>query len=424
MSEPLSTGNVEPSSASSHSEDNDLTDLFLFQEPEGYFQPEKPPTFVEHTLLSGEQLRLRLVGHNPLWGHLLWNAGQVVSKYLQQHGEELIRGKDILELGAGAGLPGLVSAVLGARKVVITDYPDEDLIQNLKLNIEHCKLLKNRECEISAEGYLWGAPLSANMSTGFDVLILADLLFNHSEHAKLMSTVQQSMRKSATSKALVFFTPYRPWLLEKDMAFFDLAREAGFNVRNILETVIENIMFPKDRGDEMLRRTVFGYALSWQIVCMTGMGPSNIGSPRLFEILAYCSPRNYTDDDIGRQSQQDWASKINCWLNSQVQTSTEANKQIDLRARQLLFFLALCTESRDWQRTVTNIVTRAVWHRKGNNVAVRRPGKRLVKLPRKEPNRRRRTRTSPIRAWDWFTFSGSSQSSGVGPVQFPEDDIN
>ena len=39
----------------------------LFNEPDDYYQSEKPATFVEHTLQSGQQLRLRLVGHNPLW---------------------------------------------------------------------------------------------------------------------------------------------------------------------------------------------------------------------------------------------------------------------------------------------------------------------------------------------------------------------
>ena len=44
-----------------------LLPTYIFQEPEGYFQPEKPATFAEHTLLSGQVLRLRLVGFNPLW---------------------------------------------------------------------------------------------------------------------------------------------------------------------------------------------------------------------------------------------------------------------------------------------------------------------------------------------------------------------
>ncbi|KAH0382423.1 hypothetical protein KCU89_g17508, partial [Aureobasidium melanogenum] len=95
----------------------------------------------------------------------------------------------------------------------------------------------------------------------FDVLILADLLFNHSEHQKLVQTVTKSLKKDGT--ALVFFTPYRPWLLEKDLAFFDLAKESGLKVDKVLEKVMDKVMFEEDPGDELLRRTVFGYELRW-----------------------------------------------------------------------------------------------------------------------------------------------------------------
>jgi nicotinamide N-methyltransferase len=39
----------------------------IFQEPADFYQPEKEATFEKHTLLSGEELTVRLVGHNPLW---------------------------------------------------------------------------------------------------------------------------------------------------------------------------------------------------------------------------------------------------------------------------------------------------------------------------------------------------------------------
>ena len=45
----------------------------------------------------------------------------------------------MLELGAGAGLPSLVCAVNGASTVVVTDYPDADLVENLRYNVEHCE---------------------------------------------------------------------------------------------------------------------------------------------------------------------------------------------------------------------------------------------------------------------------------------------
>jgi nicotinamide N-methyltransferase len=118
-------------------------------------------------------------------------------------------------------------------------------------------------------------------ASDFDVLILADLLFNHSEHGKLIRTVQLTLKKSPASRAYVFFTPYRPWLYEKDLAFFDLAKDSGFTVTKTFEKVMDKVMFEEDPGvshydmiaicdvtehnqDELLRRTVFGYELSWE----------------------------------------------------------------------------------------------------------------------------------------------------------------
>lgn len=139
--------------------------------------------------------------------------------------------------------------------------------------------------DLFSQGYLWGAPppaafenntTASHASTtspasattpslpGFDTLILADLLFNHSEHTKLIRSIQLTLRKTPESVALVFFTPYRPWLLEKDLAFFDLAKAAGFEVTKTYETVMPEVMFQEDRGDELLRRTVFGYEIRWR----------------------------------------------------------------------------------------------------------------------------------------------------------------
>jgi nicotinamide N-methyltransferase len=180
----------------------------------------------------------------------------------------LATGKDVLELGAGAGLPSLICAARGARQVVATDYPDTLLIENLQYNIDHCDMIPS-QASIVATGYLWGndtgklTSFLAEPVNGFDLLILADIIFNHSEHQKLINTVKATLKVGSNAKALVFFTPYRPWLLEKDLAFFDLARSSGFVVQKIMETTVDKVMFEDDPGDEMLRRTVFGYQLFW-----------------------------------------------------------------------------------------------------------------------------------------------------------------
>ena len=56
------------------------------------------------------------------------------------------------------------------------------------------------------------------------------------------------LKKEKDARAFVFFTPYRPWLLEKDLAFFDLARGKGFVVERMFEKVMEKVMFEEDPG--------------------------------------------------------------------------------------------------------------------------------------------------------------------------------
>ena len=62
------------------------------------------------------QLNIRLIGKHPLWAHYLWNAAKVLSDYFDMNPKD-IRGKNVLELGAGGALPSLVAACNEAQKV-------------------------------------------------------------------------------------------------------------------------------------------------------------------------------------------------------------------------------------------------------------------------------------------------------------------
>jgi EEF1A N-terminal glycine/lysine methyltransferase len=198
----------------------------------------------------------------------LWNAAQVITTYIEDNLDTYVRGKSILELGAGAGLPSLACAARGAKTVVATDYPDPDLVANLQYNVDNCGLAFSPGA-VTANGYLWGnstveiRSILPDAADGFDLIILADILFNHSEHQKLVKTLVECLSHQRGSAALVFFTPYRPWLLDKDLAFFDIARQAGFVVNKVLKHTMDKVMFDQDPGDELLRRTVFGYTVTW-----------------------------------------------------------------------------------------------------------------------------------------------------------------
>ncbi|EPE02793.1 nicotinamide n-methyltransferase [Ophiostoma piceae UAMH 11346] len=270
----------------------------LFEDPPDYYPPSPPPTTEQHALgRSGVQLTLHLVGHSVLEAHRLWNGSRVMADYFEDEasqGRYLIRDKTVLELGAGAGLPGIVCGlVLGARKAVVTDYPDPDLVATIDKNIRECEraaqaaidsnakkgettspeLLSYRPGTIVADGYIWGGapePMLAHLGPEaegerYDVVLLADLLFRHAEHAKLAFSVRETLKREPASRAYVFFTSYRPWLRHKDLAFFGHACDAGLVVEHLHEKKLEKppLFFEDDPGDVSVRSTVSGYSLRW-----------------------------------------------------------------------------------------------------------------------------------------------------------------
>lgn len=164
-------------------------------------------------------------------------------------------GKTVLEIGAAAGVPSIVSAILGARTVVMTDYPDPDLVRNMRYNAELAVPVINAEqSSLYVEGYKWGntvEPLVAHLPEGqttFDTLIMADVVYSHREHGNLIKTMQMTLKKAPESVALVIFTPYQPWLLPKTEKFFPLAEENGFTVTKIFEKVMDEVLFENDPG--------------------------------------------------------------------------------------------------------------------------------------------------------------------------------
>ncbi|KAG0293623.1 nicotinamide n-methyltransferase [Linnemannia gamsii] len=278
----------------------------MFVEPAEFNPPPPEPTFEIFTRAAKDkqpqEMKLRLVGSHPLWAHHLWNAAKVFANWMDDHPQYTV-GKNVLEIGAGAALPSFVAAVNGANKVVVTDYPDNDLIANIQFNADHIIPELTKNGTVIVQGYLWGSntrPLLAHLNPAtnnntdtttstpasaapkelFDTLILSDLLFNHSQHRSMLKTCKETL-KPGTGRAFVFFTHHRPWLADADNKFFEIAAAPvidppegdessdderdlggfGFKVEKVLEEKMTP-MFLEDPGSEEVRGTVHGYILS------------------------------------------------------------------------------------------------------------------------------------------------------------------
>ncbi|KAJ5220158.1 nicotinamide N-methyltransferase [Penicillium chermesinum] len=249
--------------------DDDFETGDLFQDPEGFYEKDPEPTFAEYEMLSGQTVRVRLVGSHPLYGNLLWNAGRISSTHIEERADELVRDKDVLEIGAAAGVPSIVSAIMGARKVVMTDYHDPDLVSNMQYNADLAadQIPKSDTSRTTAGAHL---PESRQKADGFDLLIMADVVYSWREHGNLVKTMQETLKKDPSAVALVIFTPYEPWLLPQTERFFPLAEHGGFTVTKIFEQLVGKVLFEDDPGDEKLRRTVFGYELRWSPEQLSG----------------------------------------------------------------------------------------------------------------------------------------------------------
>lgn len=167
---------------------------------------------------------------------------------------------------------------------MLTDYPDAVLIDNLQHNVARnisaeqakrvyvevrgrnscaCLICNDRDFQ----GYIWGRPLDSIFSKqqavlheqGFDLIIMSDLIFNHSQvishisaellkliflfflskHDALLQTAELALKPATTTSTpqpsvLAFFSHHRPHLADRDMEFFTKAKERGWHCEKIL----------------------------------------------------------------------------------------------------------------------------------------------------------------------------------------------
>eukprot|EP00962_Isochrysis_galbana_P030485 scaffold9895_cov120-Isochrysis_galbana.AAC.2 len=171
---------------------------------------------------AADKLRLELLpvganDHVAVWsdssgayggtcGSTLWAASTSLVEWLsrdeQRHHRRLFEGRSVIELGSGLGFAGLALALLGARRVLLTDLPRQQplLERNLAANLPECS-------HASTAALQWGSPLPAPWyGVSWDLVVATDVVYDEDCVAALASTLLDLCcrgRDGRTTRALL-----------------------------------------------------------------------------------------------------------------------------------------------------------------------------------------------------------------------------
>jgi predicted nicotinamide N-methyase len=115
----------------------------------------------------------------PYWAEL-WASGVALAEVVPALA---VRGKRVVELGAGLGLPSLAAALDGAN-VLATDWAD-DAVSLLRANA------KRNSIKLRVKRVRWDDPWPVVREAPWDVVLGADLLYEERNAAQLLSLLPQ-----------------------------------------------------------------------------------------------------------------------------------------------------------------------------------------------------------------------------------------
>ncbi|KAM3857205.1 protein N-lysine methyltransferase METTL21A [Diretmus argenteus] len=116
---------------------------------------------------------------------VVWDAAVVMCMYLEL-GQVELKGKTVIELGAGTGLVGIVAALLGAT-VTITDR--EPALEFLAANVK-ANLPADRQGSVVVSELAWGEGLERYPAGGFDLVLGADIVYLEDTFVPLLRTME------------------------------------------------------------------------------------------------------------------------------------------------------------------------------------------------------------------------------------------
>lgn len=138
---------------------------------------------------------------------VVWDSALVLSYFLVKHRQEFLSPNTrVLELGAGTGAVGLVTAALGAGKVTVTDLP-----RVIPL-LEEAIALNNNLKNIEAKALTWGEWTENSFEdkeekneTCYDLILVSDCIYYEASVEPLIQTLTKFCKLNKNCRVLLSY---------------------------------------------------------------------------------------------------------------------------------------------------------------------------------------------------------------------------
>jgi len=195
----------------------------------------------EQEIVTQTTTQTALLDPNRRWGGTcgssLWCASIALVQWLSkaQQEEVLSRhivGRNVIELGAGLGLTGIFLAQNGARRVCLTDQPQQVPLLTRNINANRCALSRAK-CSVRAAALEWGGALPPSIAAqSWDLVVATDVVYDADDMPALAESIGRLLKSGGPDARAILALP--------DRTEFGLRERSG-DLRFDYELLIEEL---------------------------------------------------------------------------------------------------------------------------------------------------------------------------------------
>lgn len=197
-----------------------------------YDQQDEMFLFLSEPNSGRKQLVLIEEEHGKDIGARVWDVALIISKYIELN-PDIVRNKRCLEIGAGTGIVGILSAVLGATSIVLTDLPRVLPILQKQVEVNRNNFLELTGGDISETVFVqeltWGKNVGDYQQLfgdNLDLILVSDLAAPTKEVPNLIESLRALLQLNKHSRillALNIIREFTPPFLEQSANIFEFA---------------------------------------------------------------------------------------------------------------------------------------------------------------------------------------------------------